>query len=101
MVLEYFVWRCVLCIEPTYLLELFILTSAYSDPQSLRSRGDIVVPQVRTAIKQHMAFLTVGASAWNRLQSELRSLPWDLSSSFFTLLKIFLFTRTWAGSASE
>src|SRR6218665_832107 len=52
-----FVWHCFLGIAPTYLLELFILTSACSGRQSLcsASRGDSVVPNVRTAIKQHRA----------------------------------------------
>ena len=35
------------------------------------------------------------------LPSELRSLPRDLSSSFYKLLKTLLFGRAWAGSASE
>ena len=58
------VWRCVFDIAPTYLLELFILTSAYSDRQSLHSasRGDFVVTH---AIKQHRTFSTVGPSALN------------------------------------
>ena len=52
------VWRCVLGIVPTYLLELFILTSSCTGQQSLRfaSRGDFVVPHAHTAIKQHRAF---------------------------------------------
>src|SRR6218665_2863374 len=51
------VWRCALGIAPTYLLELFILTSSCNGRQSLRSasRGDFVVPHARTAIKQHRA----------------------------------------------
>src|SRR6218665_617952 len=97
------VWRCVLGIAPTYLLELFILTSSCSGLQSLRSasRGDFVVPHARTAIKQHRAFSIVGPSVWNSLPSEIRSLPRDLSSSFYKLLKIFNFVRAWSGSASE
>ena len=35
------------------------------------------------------------------LPSEIRSLPQDLSSSFYKLLKTFIFDRAWAGSASE
>ena len=48
------VWRCVLDIAPTYLLELFILTSSCSGQQSLRSasRSDFVVPHARTAIEK-------------------------------------------------
>ena len=32
---------------------------------------------------------------------ELRSLPREFSSLFYSLLKTFLFARAWAGSASE
>ena len=97
------VWRCVLGIAPTYLLELFIQTSACSGRQSLRSasRGEFVKPHARTAIRQHWAFSIVGPSAWNSLQSELCSLPRDFSSSLYKLLKTFAFTRAWIGSACE
>ena len=50
---------------------------------------------------QHRAFSIVGPSAWNSLPSEIRSLPRDLSSSFYKLLKTFIFARAWAASASE
>src|SRR6218665_2671123 len=97
------VWRCVLGIAPTYLLGLVILISSCTGRQSLRSasRGDFVVPQARTTIKQHKAFSIVGPSVWNSLPSEIRSLPRDLSSSFYKLLKTFIFALAWAGSASE
>src|SRR6218665_2541386 len=97
------VWRCVLGIAPTYLVELFILTSSCTGRQSLlsASRGDFVVPHARTTIKQHRAFSIVGPSAWNSLPSEIRYLPRDLSSSFYKLLKTFIFAKTWARSASE
>src|SRR6218665_2617102 len=89
------VWRCALGIAPTYLLDLFILTSSCTGRQSLRSacRGG--------AIKQHRAFSIVGPSLWNSLPPEIRSLPRDFSSSFYKLLKTFIFARAWAGSASE
>src|SRR6218665_3807685 len=95
--------RCALGIAPTYLLELFIPTSSCTGRQTLRSasRGDFVVPHARTAIKQHRAFAIVGPSLWNSLPPEIRSLPRDLSSSFYKLLKTFIFARAWAGSASE
>ena len=95
------VWCCVLGIVPAYLLELFILTSYCTGRKSLRStsRGDFLVPHAHTAIKQHSAFSIVGPSAWNSLPSELHSLQSDLSSSFYKLLKTFIFTRAWAGSA--
>ena len=35
------------------------------------------------------------------LPSELRSLPQDLSSSFYKLHNTFIFDQAWAGSASE
>ena len=81
---------CLLC--PWHcLLELFILTSSCTGRQSLRFayRGDFAVPRARTAIKRHRAFSIVGPSAWNSLPSEIRSLPWDLSSSFYKLLKTY------------
>ena len=89
--------RCVLGIAPTYLMDLFILTSACSGRQSLCSaaRDDFVVPHARTAIKQYRAFSIVGPSDWSDLPSELHSLPQDLSSFFYKLLKTFIFTRAW------
>ena len=84
-----------------FLLEHFILISACSGRQLIRSasRGDFVVPHARTAINQHGTFSILGPSAWNSLTSELHSLPQILSSSFYKLLKTFIFA--WAGSASE
>src|SRR6218665_1285390 len=97
------VWHCVLGNAPSYLLELFILTSACSCRRSLpsASKGDFVVPRAWTATRQKRAFSIVGPSVWNGLPSDLRSLPRDLSSSFYKLLKTLLFGRSWAGSASE
>src|SRR6218665_3572033 len=68
-------------------------TSACTGRRSLRSatKGDFLVPRARTAIKQKRAFSIVGPSVWNDLPSELRSLPRDLSSSFYKLLKTLLF----------
>src|SRR6218665_3379022 len=37
----------------------------------------------------------------NNLPPEIRSLPRDLSSSFYKLFKTFIFVRALAGSASE
>src|SRR6218665_3343066 len=53
------------------------------------------------AIKQHRAFSIVGPFVWNSLPSEIRFLTRDLSSSFYKLLKTFIFARAWAGSAFE
>src|SRR6218665_2621437 len=88
-------WLCVLGIVPTYLLELFILTSSCTGQQSLRSasRGHFVVPHATKAIKQHRAFSIVGPAAWNTLPSEILSLPRDLSGSFYKLHKTVIFAR--------
>src|SRR6218665_184046 len=97
------VWHCVLGNASSYLLELFILTSACSGRRSLRSasKRDFMVPRTRTATRQKRVFSIVGPSVWNGLPSDLRSLPRDLSSSFYKLLKTLFFGRAWAGSASE
>src|SRR6218665_1862271 len=56
------VWHCVLGNAPSYLLELFILTSACSGRRSLRSasKRDFLVPRARTATRQKRAFSIVG-----------------------------------------
>src|SRR6218665_3904646 len=97
------VWHCVIGNAPSYLLELFILTSSCSGRRSLRSASkvDFLVLHARTATRQKRAFSIVGPSVWNGLPSEICSLPRDLSSSFYKLLKTLLFGRAWAGSASE
>src|SRR5688572_9412274 len=94
------VWQCILGRAPFYLRELLTLTSACSGRRSLRSasRGDFMVPRAHTAIRQHRAFSIVGPSTWNTLPSDLRSLPRDLSGSFYKLLKTVLFDRAWVGS---
>ena len=76
---------------------------SYYGRRSLRSasRGDYLIPRSYTAIKQNRAFSAAGPSIWNGLPFELCSLPRDFSSSFYSLLKTFLFARAWAGSASE
>src|SRR6218665_1347789 len=97
------VWHCILGNAPSYLLELFLLTSACSGRRSLRSatKGDFLEPHARTATRQKRAFSIVGPSVWNDLPSELRFLPRDRSSSFYKLLKTLVFGRAWAGSTSE
>src|SRR6218665_2924598 len=60
--------------------------------------GDYLIPRSCTATKQNRAFSAAGASIWNGLPFELRSLPCDFLSSFYSLLKTFLFARAWAGS---
>src|SRR6218665_3617175 len=54
-----------------------------------------------TTTKQNRAFSAAGPSIWNGVPFALRSLARDFSSSFYSLLKTFLFARAWAGSASE
>src|SRR6218665_16760 len=78
------VWHCVLGNAPSYLLEIFTLSSACSSRRSLRSasKWDFVVPRARTATRHKRAFSIVGPSVWDGLPSDLRSLPRDLSSSF-------------------
>src|SRR6218665_1554599 len=75
--------------------QLLTASTYGSGRQSLRSasRVDFVIPHARKAIKQHRSF-----SAWNSLPSELRSLPRDLFSSFFKLLKTFIFPWAWRTS---
>ena len=89
------VWHCVLGNALSCLLEIFILTSACSGRRSLRSASkvDFLVLHARTATRQKRAFSIVGPSVWNGLPSELRSLPRDLSSSFYKLHKTLLFGR--------
>src|SRR6218665_3239101 len=98
--ISYIVWHCVLGNASSYLLELFILTSACSGRRSLLSafKGDFLVPRARTATRQKRAFSIVGPSVWNGLPSELRSLPRDFSRSFYKLLMTLPFGRDWAGS---
>src|SRR6218665_3120270 len=95
--------RCNLGVAPVYLSELFVLSSSCPGRRSLRSasRGDYLTPHSYMAIKQNRAFSAAGPSLWNGLPFELRSLPRDFSSSFYSLLKTFFFARAWAGSASE
>src|SRR6218665_1615319 len=52
------------------------------------SRGDYLIP-----CKQNIYFSAAGPSIWNGIPFELRSLLRDFSSSFYSLLKTFLFAR--------
>ena len=81
---------------PKRTIYMVLCCTGYSvDSLRSASRGDFVVPHTRTSIKQHKAFSIVGPSAWNSLPSELRSLPRDLPSSFYKLLKTFIFAQAW------
>src|SRR6218665_1259029 len=57
------VWHCVLGNAPSYLLELFILTSACSGRRSLRSatKGDFLVPRARNCHQTEKGFLDCGS----------------------------------------
>src|SRR6218665_204137 len=57
------VWHCVLGNAPSYILELFILTSPCSGRRYLRSasKGDFLVPCARTATRQKKGFLDCGS----------------------------------------
>src|SRR6218665_2522993 len=90
-------WHCILGVAPADLSELFVLSSSCPGRRSLRSasRGDYLIPRPYTATKQNRAFSADGPSIWNGLPLELRSLPRDFSSSFYSLLKTFLFARAW------
>src|SRR6218665_2133513 len=70
------VLHCVLGNAPSYLLELFNLTSACSGRRYLRSatNGDFLVPCALTDTRQKRAFSIVDSSVWNDLPSELHSL---------------------------
>ena len=48
------VWRSILCIAPTYSLELFILTSACSGRQSFRSASSLPKYTVSSSFKIHL-----------------------------------------------
>src|SRR6218665_922746 len=93
-------WRCILGIAPAYLSELFVLSSSCLGRRSLHSasRCDYLIPHSYTATKQNRAFLAAGPSIRNGLPLELRSLPCDFSSSFYSLLKTFLFARPGLGA---
>src|SRR6218665_2977764 len=97
------VWHCVLGNAPSYLLELFILTSACSgrDISFRPPRGTFWCHVLALPPDRKRAFSIVGPSVWNGFPSELRSLPRDLSSSSYKLLKTLLVGQAWGGSASE
>ena len=97
------VWQSVLGTAPRYLCSIFTLSSSLTGRSALRSssRGDFLVPFARTATMQRRAFSVVGPTAWNDLPSFLRLSPRIHSTSFYALLKTFLYDQAWLGSASE
>jgi len=65
---------------------------------------NFMVPHARTAIKQHVPYDLLDCWSPPGTVSYLNcmhSLLWDLFSSFYKLLKSFLFTQAWAESTSE
>src|SRR6218665_986001 len=97
-----FAWRCILGVAPAYLSEFIVVSLSCPGRRLLRSAscGDYLIPRSYTATKQKRAFSAAGPSVRNGLPLKLRSLPCDFSSSFYRLLKTFLFAWAWAGSAS-
>jgi len=95
--------RCVLGCAPSYLRDLCRPVSDVAARRVLRSttRGELLVPRARLAIKQRRAFSVVGPSIWNDLPLKLRSLLVSHPAGFYKSLKSFFFSRGWAGSASE
>ena len=97
------VWHCVLGNAPSYLLELFTLTSACSGRWSLRSasKGDFVVPHARTATRQKRV-----SRLWVPLFGMVSPLTFVFCLGTFPVLFInssYLSSLAgpWAGSASE
>jgi len=50
---------------------------------------------------QHRAFSIVGPSTWNGVPLEVRLLPKNNESVFYSLRKAYLYRLSWAGGASE
>ena len=95
--------RCVLGCAPSYLHDLCRPVSDVAARQMLRSatKGMLLVPRARLAIRKRRPFSVVGPSIWNDLPLDLRSLLVVHPSGFYKSLKSFFFSRGWAGSAPE
>jgi len=65
------------------------------------TRGELLIPRARSALKQRRAFSVISPSTWNELPLTLRLLPQKNVSSFCRLLKTYLFDLSWKESASE
>ena len=81
--------------------QTYNLPALVADLSARPSRGIFLIPRALIATRQKRAFSIVGPSVWNGIPTELRSLPRDLSSSVYKLLKTILFGQAWARSASE
>src|SRR6218665_256724 len=77
------------------IFRVFVLSSSCPSRRSRRSasHGDYLLPRSYTVTKQNRVFSVAGPSIWNGLPLKLRSLPRDFSSSFYSLLKTFLFAQ--------
>src|SRR6218665_3240487 len=93
-------WRCILHVATAYLSDHL----SYLRPVRV---GDRFTRPIVVTISYHVLTRPLnrigpsGPSIWNGLPLELRSLPRDFSSSFYSLLKTFHFARSWAGGAAE
>jgi len=98
-----YIYICLAGCAPSYLSDLCRPASDLASRRALRSsaKGELIVPRARLCLKQHRAFLVVGPSTWNGLPLELRLMPRSNLPAYCRLLKSFLFSRGWAGSASE
>ena len=82
--------RCVLGCAPSYLRDLCRPVSDVAARRVLRSttRGELLVPRARLAIKQRRAFSVVGPSIWNDLPLKLRSLLVSHPAGFYKSLNL-------------
>src|SRR6218665_2562615 len=89
------VWRCLLGLAPTYLVELFGPTLCARRYRSLRSaeQGLLHLSFARTSTVQKRTFKVVGPSIWNGLSLLIRILQRTLSQPFLSQLtcKVVLF----------
>ena len=97
------VWRCIEGLAPPYLRELCFPAVATEHRISMRSsvQAQLLVLCSRTLIRQHLAFLVTGPTAWNGLPVALHLTPVAHSALLLSSLKTTLFDRGWAGSAPE
>src|SRR6218665_4021527 len=95
--------RCMERLAPFYLRELCCSTVTIQRRISLRSsaQAELLVPRMRTVIRQRRAFSVAGPTAWNGLPVALRLTSVAHSALFLSSLKTILFDRGWAGSAPE
>jgi len=97
------VWRCLLGLAPTYLVELCGPTLSAWSSRALHSAelGLLCVPFAHPSTRQKHAFAAVGPSIWDGLPLSIRSLSRTLSQTFLSQLKVVLFGHAGVGSASD